>query len=204
MGFDSLSPARPYELIIFDWTWIDDPDDPLVMILKSHQGWYWQYLGLKNRLTFDRQLSQSHFLQRKTFVFWFSLHFMEICSWGRNWQSKIGDHWFDGQVPWYHMASLGHNGQHYNDSIMGGMASQITRLTIVYSPFIQTTIKENIKAPRHWPLCGEFTRDWWIPARMASTELLDLRAHTCFCNAPLALPLEYSGWTGSMPRLLKL
>ena len=40
MGFDSLSPARPYELIIFDWTWIDDPDDPLVMILKSHQGWY--------------------------------------------------------------------------------------------------------------------------------------------------------------------
>ena len=24
-------------------------------------------------------------------------------------------------------------------------------------------IKENIKAPRHWPLCGEFTGDWWIP-----------------------------------------
>ena len=24
-------------------------------------------------------------------------------------------------------------------------------------PFIQTQIKENIKAPRHWPLCGEFT-----------------------------------------------
>ena len=23
--------------------------------------------------------------------------------------------------------------------------------------FIQTQIKENIKAPRHWPLCGEFT-----------------------------------------------
>ena len=23
--------------------------------------------------------------------------------------------------------------------------------------------KENIKAPRHWPLCGEFTGDWWIP-----------------------------------------
>ena len=25
-------------------------------------------------------------------------------------------------------------------------------------PFIQTRIKENIKAPRHWPLCGELTR----------------------------------------------
>ena len=30
-------------------------------------------------------------------------------------------------------------------------------------PFIQTKIKENIKAPRHWPLCGEFTGDRWIP-----------------------------------------
>ena len=24
-------------------------------------------------------------------------------------------------------------------------------------PFIRAQIKENIKAPRHWPLCGEFT-----------------------------------------------
>ena len=30
-------------------------------------------------------------------------------------------------------------------------------------PFIQTQIKENIKAPPHWPLCGEFTGDRWIP-----------------------------------------
>ena len=28
--------------------------------------------------------------------------------------------------------------------------------------FIQAQIKENIKAPRHWPLWGEFTGDWWI------------------------------------------
>ena len=27
---------------------------------------------------------------------------------------------------------------------------------------IQTQMKENIKAPRHWPLCGEFTGDRWI------------------------------------------
>ena len=27
----------------------------------------------------------------------------------------------------------------------------------------EAQIKENIKAPRHWPLCGEFTRDRWIP-----------------------------------------
>ena len=30
-------------------------------------------------------------------------------------------------------------------------------------PFIQAQIKENIKAPRHWPLCGEFTGNRWIP-----------------------------------------
>ena len=29
--------------------------------------------------------------------------------------------------------------------------------------FIQTQIKENTKAPRHWPLCREFTGHWWIP-----------------------------------------
>ena len=39
----------------------------------------------------------------------------------------------------------------------GTMASQITSLTIVYSTVIQAEIKENIKAPRHWPLRGEFT-----------------------------------------------
>ena len=42
---------------------------------------------------------------------------------------------------------------------MGAMASQITRLTIVYSTVIQAQIKEVIKAPRHWrgiprPLAG--------------------------------------------------
>ena len=34
--------------------------------------------------------------------------------------------------------------------------------------FIQAQIKENIKAPRHWPLCGEFTGDREFPAQMAS------------------------------------
>ena len=29
--------------------------------------------------------------------------------------------------------------------------------------FIQTQIKENIKALRHWPLWGEFTGDRWMP-----------------------------------------
>ena len=34
--------------------------------------------------------------------------------------------------------------------------------------FIQTQIKENIKAPRHWPLCGEFTGDGEFPVQRPS------------------------------------
>ena len=52
---------------------------------------------------------------------------------------------------------------HYGDVIIVAIASQIVSLRIVYSTVIQTQIKENIKAPRHWPLCGEFTGDRWIP-----------------------------------------
>ena len=49
----------------------------------------------------------------------------------------------------------------YSYVIMDAMASQITGV-----PFIQTQIKEIIKAPRHWPLYGEFTGDRWISLTM--------------------------------------
>ena len=53
---------------------------------------------------------------------------------------------------------------HYDDVTMSAMASQITSLTIVYSTvYSDPDKKKNIKAPRHWPLCGEFTGDRWIP-----------------------------------------
>ena len=35
-------------------------------------------------------------------------------------------------------------------------------------PFIQTQIKENIKAPRHWRLCGDSPGTGEFPAQMAS------------------------------------
>ena len=47
---------------------------------------------------------------------------------------------------------------HHSDVITGAMASWL------FTPrFIQAQIKENMKAPRHWPLCGEFTGDRLIP-----------------------------------------
>ena len=41
------------------------------------------------------------------------------------------------------------------------LKSPASRLFI--QPSIQAQIKENIKAPRHWPFLGEFTSDRWIP-----------------------------------------
>ena len=35
-------------------------------------------------------------------------------------------------------------------------------------PFIQAQIKDNINAPRHWPLCGGFTGTGEFPAHRAS------------------------------------
>ena len=52
-----------------------------------------------------------------------------------------------------------HNGR-------GSLKSPASRLFT--QPFIQTQIKEYIKAPRHWPLCGEFTGDGEFPAQMVS------------------------------------
>ena len=58
--------------------------------------------------------------------------------------------------------------QHYNDVIMGTIASQITSLTIVYSTVYSDADQKNIKGPRHWPLCGEFTGTGEFPVQMAS------------------------------------
>ena len=59
--------------------------------------------------------------------------------------------------------SLSNKHCHYNDVVMGTMASQITNLTIVYSTVYPGADKKDIKAPRHWPLRGEFPGRRWIP-----------------------------------------
>ena len=48
------------------------------------------------------------------------------------------------------------------------LKSPASRLFI--QPFIHAQIKENIKAPRHWHLCGEFTETGEFPAQRASNE----------------------------------
>ena len=51
---------------------------------------------------------------------------------------------------------------------MDTVASQISSILFVYLTFFfQTQFKENIEAPRHWPLWREFTSDLWIPCTKA-------------------------------------
>ena len=57
---------------------------------------------------------------------------------------------------------------HYIDVIMTTMASQITSLMAIYSTVYSDADKKNIKAPRYWPLCGEFTGAGEFPAQRAS------------------------------------
>ena len=72
----------------------------------------------------------------------------------------------------YAIHRLGHSlwnfPQHYIDVIMTTMASQITSLTVVYLTVYSDADQRNIKAPRHLPLCGEFTGTGEFPAQMAS------------------------------------
>ena len=48
------------------------------------------------------------------------------------------------------------------------VASKITSLTAVYSIVYSDADQKNIKAPRHWLLCGEFTGTGEFPAQGAS------------------------------------
>ena len=64
-------------------------------------------------------------------------------------------------MPYGSLVSI-HSG-HYTDVIMGAIFLKSPASWLFTQSFIQTQIKENIKAPRHWPLCGEFTGDQWIP-----------------------------------------
>ena len=53
---------------------------------------------------------------------------------------------------------------HYSDVIMDAMASKIHQPNdCLLNRLFRRRSKKKIKAPRHGPLCGEFTGDRWIP-----------------------------------------
>ena len=58
--------------------------------------------------------------------------------------------------------------------------------------YIQTGIKENFKAPRHWLLCGEFTGDRWIPRTNGQ-----LRGKCFHLMTSLWHPISWETWQSS-------
>ena len=85
-----------------------------------------------------------------------------ICRWRLHWWfSPLDWNWLDSSFGIRIVCVY-----HYGDVIMSAIASQITSVSIVFSTIVQAQTKENIKAPRHWPLWGESTVDF--PPRSAS------------------------------------
>ena len=69
---------------------------------------------------------------------------------------------------------------------MGAIASEITSLTSVYSVVYSDADQKIIKAPCHWPLCGDLTGDWWIPRTNGQ-----LRTRFLLCCALLWLYIDW-------------
>ena len=57
---------------------------------------------------------------------------------------------------------------HYSFALMSAMASKSPASPLFTQPFIQSQIKENIKAPRHWLLCGDSPLTGEFPTQRAS------------------------------------
>ena len=97
---------------------------------------------------------------------------------------------------------------HQNDIIMSVMAFHITSLTIVYST-VYSDADQNIKAPCHWPLCGEFTDDRWPAPYGTDTkawpwwrhQMETFSALLTFCagNSPVTGEFPHKGqWRGAL------
>ena len=91
--------------------------------------------------------------------------------------------------------------QHYNDVIMSAMASQSPASRLFTQSFIRAQIKGNIKAPRHWPLCGEFTGTGEFPAQRASNaENVSIWWRHHECGSPTACSVSVQGCHESTER----
>ena len=71
---------------------------------------------------------------------------------------------------------------HYNDVVMSALASQSTGFSIVCLRIGSGADQWNIKAPRHWPLCGEFTGDRWISRTKGQLRGKCFHLMTSSCN----------------------
>ena len=83
---------------------------------------------------------------------------------------------------------------HCSDVIMITVASQIT---IVYS----IVYSENIKAPRYWPLCGEFTGDRWIHRWPVNSPHKGLVTRKMFPFDDVIMLSDFVTWSATFTRV---
>ena len=70
---------------------------------------------------------------------------------------------------------------HYDDIIMGAMASQITSLTIVYSTVYSGADQRKHQSSASLAFVGEFTGDWWTASNAENVSIW-WRHHGCWNN----------------------
>ena len=89
---------------------------------------------------------------------------------------------------------------HYNDVIMGALSSQITSPQLFTQTFIHAQMKENIKAPRHWPLCGDSpVTGEFLAQRDSNAENVSIwwRHHVCKLSRNIStseLSVAFTDW----------
>ena len=74
------------------------------------------------------------------------------------WTRSYGNSWIEGDLRHHCMIT--------SQWAWGNLKPLVSRLFA--QPLIQVQIKENIKAPHHWPLWGESTSEQWFPSQRAS------------------------------------
>ena len=98
----------------------------------------------------------------------YKINRLNVCCPGLNWNSMHNSY---QQISFkfalqsiQNLTSLRCQRFHYTVVIMSAMASQMTCVSIVCSSVGSSADqKGNIKAPRHWTFCGQFTGDRWLP-----------------------------------------
>ena len=126
----------------------------LVCLAPSHYLNQWLLIAnwtLRNKLQWNFNKKKKHFSLKKMTFKMSSVKLPPFC---------LGLNVFINTV-----SAVALQAEHYNDVIMSMMVFcfKSPASWLFTQPFIQAQIKENIKAPRHWPLCGKFTGDRWIP-----------------------------------------
>ena len=141
------------------------------------------HLPLDKMASIWQKIFSDAFSYMKTFAFWLQFHwslFLRV-------QLRITQHWL--RYIWWRLKSP---------------ASRLFTNRLFTQPFIQAQIKENIKAPRHWPLCGEFTGDRWKCFHLMTSSCvctnLPLQQSTRFCSDnETSLPVALKCWPSRAP-----